>query len=202
MSLLLRGGIATLGGVLSHLLYFIRGEVFYGGPQVLRVYITLFLILVVIECKISGSGAYHSFLAASYITAVYISSLFSSIVVYRVFFHRLKNFPGPKLARVTKFQLAWETSFTLDQCLYFEELRKKYGDFVRTGPNEVTIFTPDAIDEVYGVKTKCIKASWWEMMWPEVSMITTRSKEGHALGRKAWERGFSLSGIWDPLREK
>ena len=84
---------------------------------------------------------------------------------------------------------------SFDQCLYLEKLRKEYGDFVRTGPNEVTIFTPNAINGVYGVKTLCTKASWWEMMWPEVSMITTRSKEGHSLGRKAWEKGFSLKGI-------
>lgn len=185
---------ATLCGVCSHVFFFIHGEVFYQGPLIARIYLVTLVLLFLTEYKISSDDLRNAIFAAVSIAAAHVLSLLTSIIIYRTFFHRLKQFPGPKLARISKFYLAWKTSWSLDQCLFLEKLHNKYGDFVRTGPNEITIFTPDAINKLYGVSTGCTKASWWEMMWPEVSMITTRSKEGHALGRRAWEKGFSIKG--------
>ncbi|KAF2872237.1 cytochrome P450 [Massariosphaeria phaeospora] len=188
---------AGLCGILSHLLFFIRGEIFYSVPFIARVYFGSYVLLVSLEYGTFDMQLYHALTTASLIAAAYTSSLFASIIVYRCFFHRLKQFPGPPLAKLSKFYLVWHTARNLQQCLYLEELHKKYEDFIRTGPEEVTVFTPDGIEPLYGIRTRCSKSSWWNMPWPEVSMISTRSKQDHAMGRKAWEKGFGIKALRD-----
>ena len=62
----------------------------------------------------------------------YLVTLFSSIIVYRLFFSPLRGFPGPKIAAATKlwhvFKVRDGTNFK-----FLEEMREQYGDFVRTG---------------------------------------------------------------------
>lgn len=62
----------------------------------------------------------------------YAIALFGSIFIYRVFFHRLNNFPGPRLAKVSKLwnvvKASKSTNFRL-----MEDLHDRYGDFIRTG---------------------------------------------------------------------
>jgi tryprostatin B 6-hydroxylase len=62
----------------------------------------------------------------------YLTALFSSITIYRVYFHRLSRFPGPKWARITKIWHAWQSRHC-QNFLVLSELHRKYGDFVRTG---------------------------------------------------------------------
>ena len=62
------------------------------------------------------------------------------------------------------------------------------------GPNEITIFTPEGVAEIYGPDSKCSKAAWYDMMLPLVSMVTTRSKTIHDARRRVWDMGFSVKG--------
>ena len=57
--------------------------------------------------------------------------------MYRVFFHRLRNFPGPVLASVSKF---WHVAHCLDSKnhILLERLHEEYGDFVRIGVAEAS----------------------------------------------------------------
>jgi hypothetical protein len=60
-------------------------------------------------------------------------TLLASIAVYRLFFHRCHSFPGPFVAKVTRFYATYSSAKDLQ---YYKELEKahvKYGDFVRTG---------------------------------------------------------------------
>lgn len=58
--------------------------------------------------------------------------LTSSILVYRAFFHRLKRFPGPFAARLSKLY-AVSLSTGLRYNIELQKLHQKYGDVVRTG---------------------------------------------------------------------
>lgn len=63
----------------------------------------------------------------------FFSGLGISVVVYRLFFHPLRRFPGPVLARLTKLYGTWLAG---KESMYHKELQvmhDKYGDFVRTG---------------------------------------------------------------------
>lgn len=64
--------------------------------------------------------------------AVFYATLALSITVYRLFFHRLRRFPGPFGARVTKFYNSWHYIGGRNY-QNLDKLHEKYGRVVRTG---------------------------------------------------------------------
>lgn len=56
-----------------------------------------------------------------------------SISVYRLFFHRLRKFPGPFLARLSRFYAVSLAAKDVQYYLEVGKMHEKYGDFVRTG---------------------------------------------------------------------
>ncbi len=61
------------------------------------------------------------------------TGLFVSLVVYRVFFHRLRSFPGPFKLKVSRF---FSAALAAKEVKYYKEVAKlheEYGDFIRTG---------------------------------------------------------------------
>lgn len=92
-------------------------------------YFGLIYALIQLEGQ-SLSGAFwrSTVFATSFNTAVLLS-----IAVYRLFFHRCRNFPGPLPAKISRFYAAYLSAKDVQ---YYKELAKvheKYGDFVRTG---------------------------------------------------------------------
>ena len=64
--------------------------------------------------------------------AAYATGLFGSMIIYRIWFHRLHRFPGPFFAKVSKF---WNVAKALDSSNFrvMNELYHTYGGVVRTG---------------------------------------------------------------------
>lgn len=118
------------GGILSHLLYFIHGNKSFQAPQIVIFYLIALCFLY--ARSIHLLGALHGFLTASLVALCYSLALFTSIVVYRIFFHRLRRFPGPFFAKVTKFYSPW---LARDGKLHEKYLKffEQYGDIVRVG---------------------------------------------------------------------
>ena len=123
---------AAIAGTCSHLFLYIRGEWDLVAPSLLRVYLLLSVLMLSLQ------GVYHHFrlqpAIADTMTLIgtYAMTLFFSMTIYRVFFHGLRQYPGPWLARVTKF---WQVFHTLQSQnhVLLNDLQDKYGDFVRTG---------------------------------------------------------------------
>lgn len=131
-------------------------------------------------------------------TTVYLSTLATSVVIYRAFFHRLRKFPGPFTARITKFDTI--SRVLPDYQLYkvVEGFHKKYNtDVVRTGPRELSIATADAIPLIYGPMSKCRKGVWYSGAYhiEGASLHTTRSHQDHRERRKAWDRAFNAKSL-------
>ncbi|MCJ1268692.1 hypothetical protein MMC22_008580 [Lobaria immixta] len=82
------------------------------------------------------------------LSSCYMSGLFCSITVYRLFFHRLRHFSGPQLAAVTKL---WHVFQCRDSRNYLvlDSMHKQYGNFVRTERRRVwdQALSPKAIRE-------------------------------------------------------
>ena len=97
--------IAAAAGISAHIFYFTRGFREHRGLQI--VIFHLLAGTLVLFQSIRFVGVIHGILSAAAVNAVYLSSLFGSIVIYRLFFHRLRHFPGPWIARVTKFYGPW-----------------------------------------------------------------------------------------------
>lgn len=82
-----------------------------------------------------------------------LSIVFFAFILQRIFFHPLSKIPGPKLAALTSLYYTFH-EFYGDRHLFINSLHKKYGPFVRIGPNYVSISEPSMVKEIYGV------ASW------------------------------------------
>lgn len=123
--------LAGILGLLAHQLLFIRGEWHLLAPTVLSIHVVLALLLVGAEFQLSGNtnGINVNALAS---VACYLISLFTSIAIYRIYFHRLRHFPGPRLAAVSKLWHVWQCRDSRNH-LVLERLRQEYGSFVRTG---------------------------------------------------------------------
>lgn len=117
------GMVAAVLGMLSHLAVFIRSEWHMLAPLIAWTYSCLTLILFYIfhslAPDINTSVEYTVVFVVSYCTG-----LFTSIVMYRKYFHRLRSFPGPWAAGITKLWHVWKCREGKNY-LVIEELRPK-----------------------------------------------------------------------------
>jgi cytochrome P450 len=140
-----------------------------------------------------------------------------SITLYRLSpFHPLAKYPGPVLARITRF---WATRHAIggSQNRVSHELFERYGDVVRTGPNHLIIRNASAIPVVLGAKNpwpKHTRKSWaplcfrrgilmdggigYSVVQPFNSsgnLLNIISPAEHSKRRKVWDRAFTPAAI-------
>ena len=142
MSLILQVVLAAAFGVSSHLGHFIHGEHHIQAPHIFRLYCCLIAVTFMIEKFWCGMDMKAAPMATGLVILTYCGALFCSILVYRIFFHRLRGFPGPRMAKVSKlwnvFKAARSNNYQL-----LEDLYHRYGEFVRTGKLKFTLrFSP------------------------------------------------------------
>ncbi|KAH8830170.1 cytochrome P450 [Flagelloscypha sp. PMI_526] len=127
--------------------------------------------------------------------------LWTSTLLHRLLFHRLNSFPGPWQAKITRLYVMWTSSRKLQQHLETSFLHSKHGDFVRTGPRELSIRSASAIPALYGHQTQCSKGLWYSAAAtstndPSMSSLNgLRDKAEHKRRRRAWDRALSLSAL-------
>lgn len=134
--------LSGLAGISSHLVYFIQGEHHIQAPKIFRFYLLLTCLVFCIEAYCERKRVQTAILMATSVLFCYAIALFGSMFIYRVFFHRLHDFPGPRLAKVSKLwnvvKASKSTNFRL-----MEDLHDRYGDFIRTGTkNRVLLPVP------------------------------------------------------------
>ncbi|KAF9019732.1 cytochrome P450 [Hymenopellis radicata] len=72
------------------------------------------------------------------------------LVLYRLYFHPLRSFPGPRLAAITDFYQGYYASWKNGMYVKrVEELHHIYGPVVRVRPNELHFCTPEAYFAIY-----------------------------------------------------
>ncbi|OAV99731.1 cytochrome P450 67 [Puccinia triticina 1-1 BBBD Race 1] len=129
-------------------------------------------------------------------------SLAIQIAFYRLFWHDLRSFPGPKLAALTQAWILREaysgrTRFTM------KELGERYGEWVRIGPNELYTTSIEALYTIMGAKG-----------WPKGpsydsgitkgdlggdSVLTIKTLPEHATRRRIWNKAFTPKAIVEYL---
>ncbi len=119
-------------GVLSHLAYFIRGEHHKQAILFFKLVVLLPSTVCVVLMHFFSLTLRHAAWLSGSITAAYLGALWTSMIIYRSFFHRLHHFPGPPLAKVSKF---YHFFGVLHQAPYrtLEGWHQKYGRIVRIG---------------------------------------------------------------------
>lgn len=87
----------------------------------------------------------QTLLRLAVVTTSFNSSLILSIAVYRLFFHRIRWFPGPFWSKLSRFS---DVGLAATEVKYYREvarMRETYGDFIRTGNYILFISTLDFI---------------------------------------------------------
>lgn len=184
---------AALLGLFSHIAIFIRGEWHMRTPFLAATYSLLAVGLCYAEFTILDDWNV-AIKATRLLIASYFVGLFGSIIIYRRYFHRLRHFPGPSGAAITKFWHVWKC-FEGNNHLVVDDLYKQYGPIIRTGPEELTIVDPSIPSLIDGPKSQFTKAPWYDIFLPEVSINATRDVAAHDARRRIWDRGFSPKAL-------
>ena len=194
ISALSKVSVAAALGVCSHHGFYIRGEWHMQAPTILRFYVTLSLLVLLIELSYGAGSVHQRFYTAFFIITAHFTAICLSIAIYRKYFHRLRRFPGPWMAGVSKIWHVYQCRNSQNHLL-LDGLYRKYGAFVRTGPDEITVFHPEVLPAVDGPGNHCTKAVWYDFLLPELALNTTRSKPDHDKRRRIWDRGFSTKAL-------
>lgn len=129
--------IAALG-VLFHVTFLrtVEVESFMYSLITLGIFAVLSLCIAHIQAGFSPLAA---ILRVAILSTAFNSAIFTSILVYRVFFHRLRRFPGPLAAKITRLYSAYRTSQSLQYYKQVGKWNEQYGDFIRTGEQQATL---------------------------------------------------------------
>lgn len=130
------------------------------------------------EGESEGGGLSSAAATTAWAATVFNTSLALSIFVHRVFLHRTGKFPGPFWAKVSRFYAVHLTFGKLQYYKEIERLHHQYGDFVRTGPREISIARPAALQAIYGTSSACTKSCFYGQATddPDTSLTSTRVK--------------------------
>lgn len=125
-------------------------------------------------------------------------SLGIQILLYRLLWHDLRKFPGPKLAAMSQFWLLREaylgrTRFTM------KEVGDEYGDWVRIGPNELYTVSLNALWTIMGPKGWSKGVSYDSGITKDKqggdSVLTLKTLAEHATRRRIWDKAFTPKAI-------
>jgi cytochrome P450 len=80
-----------------------------------------------------------------------------------------------------------------------EELHKKYGDFVRTAPNELSIATVQSFSDIYAHGTKnqpvFVKSDFYDVGEKELTIVSERDVDKHREVRRVLAPAFTTSAL-------
>ncbi|OTA96263.1 hypothetical protein M434DRAFT_393110 [Hypoxylon sp. CO27-5] len=116
---------------------------------------------------------------------------------YRVFFHPLRNFPGPLAAKVSDF---YAGSHALSRRLHLTTYLdlKKYGPVLRLGPNKLVFNSAEALQDIYN-NERVTKSHVYKLTVSagKPSVFNTIDKRRHRIKRKLIGQAISDKAMRD-----
>ncbi|EXJ84137.1 hypothetical protein A1O3_04804 [Capronia epimyces CBS 606.96] len=120
------------------------------------------------------------------------------LTLYRLLFHPLARFPGPKLAAATLWYEFYYDVVKRGQFTFkIKELHDKYGPIIRINPHEIHVYDPAFYDDLYtNPPRKRDKYQWWvNLASAEGSGFSTLAHDLHRLRRSVLNPYFSKANI-------
>ncbi|KAL3462282.1 cytochrome P450 [Aspergillus heterothallicus] len=161
-------------------------------------YLLGILMLCVVYAQFLSLGWLHTVASIMLASSSFQLGLVASMLLYRAFFHRLRRFPGPFSVKLTRLSIMMRSLERTQYHLDLEDMHRKYGDFVRTGPRELSINRPSAVQALGGPQSLCTKPTWYSHVSDDktlISLNSTRNPDVHRRRRRAWDRGFSMKAL-------
>jgi tryprostatin B 6-hydroxylase len=180
---------AVVVGITTHLVYFVQGEHHLYGTTYLQIIAATVPATICIIFRTHQSSIGDAMTEATFLLGCYLLGLYSSLLIYRLLFHPLKNFPGPVGNKLGNLWFSFQLG-NGDAYKKVFRLHEKYGDFVRVGSSDLSIVHPKAMAVIYGTGTKCGRAAFYNSD-PVPSLIQTRDKKAHDARRRIWSPAFS-----------
>lgn len=138
-------------------------------------------------------------LAATSLICVAFIGYQLTLVVYRLWFHPLAKFPGPKLAAASAWYEFYFDVFKGGMYTYeIEKMHAKYGPIVRVNPEEICIHDPDFYDKLYvgaNVRKTNNYPQFVQGIDFEGSHFLTVDHDLHKQRRRVLDPFFSRAGI-------
>lgn len=134
----------------------------------------------------------------------YLSCLAIGLVVFalnRVLNDKLKQYPGPKLARWTNGWRFWDAITTPHQKSSLIRLHEQFGDVVRISPNVLSFGHPQAVRDIYGTDKHFNKSNYYFVAAavargrPTPSLFSSIDPAWHDNLRRAVQPAFNLSSL-------
>ncbi|KAI0394396.1 trichodiene oxygenase [Xylariaceae sp. FL0594] len=106
-----------------------------------------------------------------------------TLILYRLSFHPLSQFPGPRLAAISRWYEAYYD---------IAELHKKYGPIIRISPYELHVNDPAFYDSLYRMDGRWYKYSWtYDAFGAKNSTVFCSDHNVHKIRRSAIGPFFS-----------
>ncbi|KAJ5348692.1 uncharacterized protein N7506_001945 [Penicillium brevicompactum] len=126
-------GVSVVGlGVVSHVSIFriLPVEEYLFG--ILGLALGAVLAICLAYLFVTGLSTLQVLTRVTLIVFSFNVGLVSSIGIYRLFFHRVRRFPGPVLSKLSRFYDAYLAGKDVQYNVEIEKLHETYGDFIRT----------------------------------------------------------------------
>lgn len=119
-------------------------------------------------------------------------------VVYRLFFHPLSKFPGPKLAACSLwYEFYYDVALEGRWAFKIREMHDEYGPIVRINPHELHIKDPEFYNDIYAIERRN-KYQWFVNMAGAPGSIFATADEGlHRMRRRPLDNFFSKKAVTD-----
>ncbi|KAJ7590095.1 cytochrome P450 [Mycena floridula] len=166
----------------------------------------LFVVPTAIAATISEPFSSHWPVQIILSVSIYVATVVISLLIYRASpVHPLHNYPGPWLFKLSRLP-AWYLVRRGDQHLYYQSLHKRYGPFVRTGPNHLHIADAAVIRPVLSSREFSKSARYTPIDSRTVSsLLGLADYQAHAQRRKFWDRALNpvaVKNYQDVLNER
>lgn len=117
-------------------------------------------------------------------------------VIYNLFLHPLRDYPGPGLARISGL---WKFIGNLQgrKAHRIHQAHLAYGPVVRTAPNELDFSDPRAVKDIYGSSAFAKEDRFYfaKRIFHENHLLSFRDNEVHKQRKKLLQRGFSQASM-------
>ncbi|KAL3478255.1 cytochrome P450 [Aspergillus californicus] len=185
--------LAGVIGLTTYTLYYHRGEHHLFPQRNFSILSTLYL-LCALSLKYFGHAApttLDAFSEAATLTALYLSGIYLGLLVYRLFMNPLNTFPSLPLARLSGFIHTFDIARNMNRHAILHDGHKKWGKFVRYGPNDISVSDADVVRVALAPGAVCQKASWYSFEYPGCALISVRDPKAHHQRRRIWSPAFS-----------
>ncbi|KAI0481303.1 cytochrome P450 monooxygenase-like protein [Xylariaceae sp. FL0804] len=184
-------------GLAAHLGYFIRGEHNLSSPRLFVSGLATPWISTLALVHYGGSTPTEALQMVAVASVSFLGALFSSMLVYRAWFHPLRHYPGPRWAGLTQFYHMLRINRKPDNFLYLHSLHRQYGPYVRVGPNYLSVADPAFVEAIHSPQSHYTKAEWYDIGYP-VSFSLHQMRDGalHARRRRhGWDMAFTTRSL-------